>query len=235
MRNNNKRQWPFTKTNQENTSSAMPLIVPIPEPKWYHTLQIPLSKFKQASVNNDMRALIIEGEPTSQQLADAWAKISMDYADASGDAKHLQFLKAMVEITQLSVKLQVIEDMIELLGNIYYPAYAERLNKMLRTAYKFDHTDRPQYTKELKACFMRSRGLKINLDLKVIEFEALKKKREKEGEGNKKPTMEYFDSYLVTLSNHVQYHLSDNITTFEFCERVRRHKKDCAESAAKRF
>jgi hypothetical protein len=226
MQRNTKRQWPFTKMITESGSMKTHLPPPIPSAKWYHSIEtLPLSKFIDAAADDNLRALIIEGNPTDLQLKEAWSIICQEYADASGDMAHKHYLKAWIEIIQVSVKLETIEGMIDVLSVAYYKPFADRLNKLLRTSYPLDYTKPDQYKKELKACFMRSRGIKIDLDLKTIRFEELNKKKAATGD-NKKPTRAYFYSYLITLSNHAGYQVNDQITTFEFCERVRRLNKE---------
>jgi hypothetical protein len=36
------------------------------------------------------------------------------------------------------------------------------------------------------------------------------------------PTRAYFESILITLSDHAGYHIKDDITVYEFGERIRR-------------
>lgn len=109
--------------------------------------------------------------------------------------------------------------------------YGKRLNRLLLTQYKFDLKDQENYHANLKRCLMRKSGLKIDLDLKKIQYEALTK-------GADHPVFklsrEYFQNILITLSDYVKYAVQDNITVYEFCDRIRRFNKYYEEMESKK-
>jgi len=96
------------------------------------------------------------------------------------------------------------------------------LNKLLHTNIVFDVNNAEQYDGNLLRCLNRSKSIKINIDLKKI---ALSKLEEKYNSKDGKATREYYMGILISLSDEAGYHLQEDITVWEFCERIRRYKK----------
>lgn len=183
---------------------------------------LPLSLFIEITINNDLRFLTIEGQPTELQLAQAWQNILAQYSDAIGDQEFKLYTNLLKEVTILSVNLQLIHHLVDTLWKIYDERLAKELNQLLGTSFKFNPHDNESYQNELARCINRSKSLKIKLTLKMTQFEALEKKQVK----NTKPTYEYYDSILITLSDHAKYQLyADDMTVFQYCERINRLNK----------
>jgi hypothetical protein len=177
-------------------------------------------------VDGNYNALVIAGHPTEHELLIAWSNIQQEDADAAGDHEHRLYITLFKEVTLLKVTLQTIHYLIEILQEVYYEPFTVQLNGLLRTSLKFDHTDKQKYQETLRRCFNRSKGLKIDLELKLIQFKAIEKKNQEAG---KKPTREYFQSILITLSDHAKYPVQDNVSVYEFRDRIRRFNKYCEQ------
>lgn len=198
-----------------------------PSGKWYHHItELPLHNFIECTVNGNYHALVISGHPTEHELLLAWSNIQQEYADAMGDHEHRLYITLYKEVTLLKVTLQTIHYLIEILQEVFFEPYTALLNNLLRTDFKFDHTDKHKYHEILRRCFNRSKGIKIDLELKLAQFQAIEKKNRETG---KKPTREYFQSVLITISDHAKYQLQDSITVYEFCDRIRRFNKYCEQ------
>jgi hypothetical protein len=199
--------------------------------KWYHHItELPLSKFIDCTVDNNLFALVRTGKPTNEQLEQAWEQISQEYADAIGDTEHRMYVSVYRDVKVLGTTLQQIHWLIAQLKEVYFSGYANRLNNLLKTNFKFDYTNPAQYFNELSRCINRSKGIKIDLDLKMVQFEVMQKSRQQQSEG-KRPTREYYQAILITLSDHVKYPISDSITVYEFCDRMRRFSDYCKQVA----
>ena len=105
----------------------------------------------------------------------------------------------------------------------YQKQCGDNINAILRTSFKFNNQDTTTYEEELKKCIRRSSMIKIRLDLKLIAFGAIQKKQTE----GKKADRAYFDSMLITISDHAKYEISENITVAKYCERVKRYEKYC--------
>jgi len=224
-----KKVWPFSK-NQENTESVKhftPISTVTRSSEWYRSIyQIPLNKFIDVSVDGNLSSLIIRGFPSQIELALAWEEIKVEYADALGDSENKLFLSLNKEVAILTLTLKQIEVLINILSEIYYPEFVGELNKLLRINYDFNPDNVEDYRKKLKSCFNRSRSIKIEIDLKTIQLKALEEKHS----SSKAPyTRKYFQSVLVTLSDHAKYQLPDSITVSEYCERLKRFNDYCEQ------
>jgi len=199
-----------------------------PSSRWYQNItELPLNRFIDVLVDNNYAALIVAGYPAQEELLLAWAGIQSEYADAIGDHEHRMYVSLFKEVTQLGLTLQTIEYLVEILEQVYDPKLGAMLNKLLLTTFKFDPADPEKYHATLKRCLMRSKGIKIDLELKRGQLKAMEKKNDETGD---KPSREYFQSILITLSDHAQYPIHDSITVFEFCTRIKRYTQYCEQA-----
>lgn len=184
---------------------------------------LPLFKFKDCVVEQNLHVLVIEGTPTEDQLKEAWEQIASEYAAAVGDAEYKLYFNTYRELLQMAVDLSNAELLIDTLRKAFYQPLLDELNKLLGSSVKLDGLQKEAYYKQLDVLYKRSRGIKIKLDLKNMQFKAMEQKFGERGSG--KPTREYFDSMLITLSDHAGYQLTDSISVFEYCERIKRYTK----------
>jgi hypothetical protein len=196
--------------------------------KWYqHITDLPLNRYIDCAVDGNLYALVVFGHPAHEQLQLAWLQIQQEYADVMDDNEHRMYSMLYRDIKVLELTLQLIHYLVEQLKEVYYVEFARRLNALLNTNFKFDHTQLVQYFNELNRCINRSKAFKIDLDLKLVQFEAIQKKnQDKQG----KVTREYFQRLLITLSDHAKYAVQDTITVYEFSERIRRFNKHCEQA-----
>jgi hypothetical protein len=185
---------------------------------------MPLSRFMDVVVDDNYAALIITGYPPIDELIQAWDQIKGEYADAIEHHEHKMYVSLFKEVSLLALNLQTINCLLEMLEQIYVPQFAASVNSILKTSFQFDPADPSKYQATIKNCRMRSKSIKINLDLKQLQLDAMQGKGDEPG---KKPTREYYQSILVTLSNHVKYPVQDSISVFEFCDRMKRYSREC--------
>jgi hypothetical protein len=190
-----------------------------PSCRWYQSINtLPLHKFIDVAVDGNIYSLVISGDPNKDNLLSAWSDIQGEYADIIGDTESKFYLKLSKEISILKITLTQIHVMIESLAKCFYQPHLDNLNKLLHTKYTLDPDKPDQYFKTLNAALMRSKGIKIDLDLKQAHFKAIEEKNTAE----KAPyTREYFISVLIALTNHAKVHINDSITVFEFAKRLK--------------
>ena len=218
-------RWPFIKKENLISTAKPPQPLPTitPSGKWYQNItELPLSRFIDVTVDGNVYALVISGKPTLNDLETTWENISTQYSDAMGDSEHQLYLSLYKEIHILTATYKSIFDIVEILRGFPHEGLKTELNSLVGTSFKFDYADPEKYHNELDRCLKRSKGLKIQLDLKLKSFEAISAKF-KDNAG--KPTREYFYSVLITLEDYSKVRLDENITVFQFCERVKRLNK----------
>lgn len=201
----------------------LPLTTTTPSGKLYRNIHdLPLHKFIDCLIDEDIHALVIEGFATPYELESKWAQITDEYTAAVGDAEYKIYLNTYKDMICMAVDLQNIEILIHTLRKAFYQPLLDELNKLIGSNVQLDGLMKENYHKQLDVLYKRSRGLKIKMDLKRLQYESISKKYETKGG---KPTREYFDSMLITLSDHAGFQLTDRISVFEYCERIKRLSK----------
>ncbi|HTE30274.1 MAG TPA: hypothetical protein VK666_07865 [Chryseolinea sp.] len=194
-----------------------------PHAQWHKTIDtLPLHAFISVVVDGHLQPLIISGLPTDQELANTWQEIKTEYSDAMGDSEtemHLQLLK---DVTCLEIKMTLLDTALDVLGKFPYEPMLKELNELLGTAYAFPAFNSPEYIAMLKNARNRGKSFKIDRDMKKMELEAYGNKKSEDDAPVVEHSRKYFHQVLITLSDHAKYPITDLITTFEFCERVKR-------------
>jgi hypothetical protein len=211
-------QWLFTRKRASGSTAtpSTPIETATQLSKWYLSItDLPLNKYIECVVDGNISALIISGYPTQEQLEAAWLEIAEQYADAMGDAEHRMYIKLYKELVYLNIEYRQILGLIEVLTMVVYKPFEQKLNELLFTNFSFT-TNRE---KELDTCFRLSKSTLFKIDMKKAQLDGLKEKGE---DTDKTPTREYFQSVLITLSDYSKYPVQETITTYQFCERVKR-------------
>lgn len=185
---------------------------------WYRNInELPLYAFIRADVDDDLQALVITGSPTEKELEKAWADISGEYHDAIGDTKTIQRLFIFKELSLMALQLQGIYILIDGIKHRYHPFFHDELNKQLECDIQWDHTDIDAHFKAILRYHKRTGAIKRQIALKTVEYESMK-----QGAVGPKATRSYYESILITLSDFAKLPITDQISTFTYCERVRR-------------
>lgn len=190
--------------------------------------KLPLFRFIECLSDNNLHALVIPGSagnPTDEELQEAWGKILSEYSDSIGTAEYKMYVNCYKEISIYKITLDQIQIAVDLLRVNNSKYFQDQLNKLLHTKCTFNYLDQATYQAELSKCERMAKGIKIRLDLKVNQFQAMKDSFEKEIPGEIPDKRAVFASTLVTLSDHAKYHISDAIMTGEYCERIKRFNK----------
>lgn len=208
----------FTRKTESgnNLTHSKPIPAAIPSSKCFRSItELPLSKFIEVAVDENYAALIVSGMPDIGVLQDAWYEIYQQYLDAMGDSEQLMILKLYREITRLVIEQDQIQMLIDFLSIYNYKAYNDRLNALLQTKFQFKEKKKD----DLQRAARIARQMTLKLDIKQSQLVRIQEKMPKEGV---KISREYFQSILITLSDFSKYPIHDNISTYEFCERVKR-------------
>jgi len=224
MRRKTKLQLLFAKKERSSVSTAqnMPSQTAIILSQWYRNINdLPLNKFIDCFIDDNLHALVISGNPAIEQLHESWQEIRIQYADAIKDHDYVAFARLSADILRLEIFQDQVKMLVEQLRDRYVVQFHDALNKLMNYKFVFDVTRPGEYDKELQKAINRSKGQLIDLNLKRMTLESMLKKMAEKGE--LQPTREYFQSVLITLSDHAEYKLrADDMTVFEYCERIRR-------------
>lgn len=183
--------------------------------KYYLNItELPLRNFIDCIVNNNIYSLIISGHPDVNDLYLQWHEISQQYADAIGDNDHRMYAIMLRDYTITCANYELIQRGIQILKIVHHPEICNKINKILSTSLKFNATDQKAYDNDLKTAWRRSKAFKIKSDLLKVSLDNM-------GGDKVVPSKEYFARILIALSDKAGFYLTDSITTFEFCERIK--------------
>lgn len=217
------------KTTQVNTTTSAKVKSPQKKaPLWTVYLDIselPLEKFIACAVDDDYTALIKKGKPNKYFLKKAWTVILEQYQTAIGDSEHKEFLSALraVHLYDLHIKsIELCVAQLRLAPTEYFIKELQAIDRPFCRV-KLDWSDQVSYQAALDKCLARVKGNRMDLKIKKMHFEALLKKKNAAGKEKTKMERKDYISNLITLSAEGFPIQIKDITTFEFCERLRRH------------
>lgn len=192
----------------------------------------------EVAVNSNFSALIIEGAPPDELLQRAWSDIQQQYADVMADLEYQHYLSKVKELAVLNVSLQQVQMAVQQLrilvplrfANPDDPEFLDMINQyvdslQLLVGKRYDFTSE-NHTTQLNDCLVRSKGIGLEIRLKEKVLEGIRKQLSEQGS---EPTEEYYLNILISLSDHAGYHLTDQITVYEFCDRFRRMRDAVAK------
>ena len=229
MPKNRTRRWPFTAKGTSSDSASNQSQISSDTKSWsiYRNItELPLSRWSSLTADGYLQALAKEGTPPETELKAAEHEIRLQYADAAGDSQYRLYVNLVNEISRLEITLAQIESLITTLRSAYHPILAKELNGLVGTGFPFNVNKPAEYDRDLDRGYRRSRGLKITLALKSTSLVEIEKKYKG---GETKSTREYYMGALIVLSDDAGYPLSDQITVWEFLERIRRYNKKFAQ------
>jgi hypothetical protein len=174
------------------------------------------------TIDGNLHALTKEGNPPEDELLNAEHDLRVQYADAIGDAEYRMYCGVIREITTLELTIAQIHDLVRNLREVYVPVFANAINRLLHASLVWDVNDPAGYDNTCDRALNRAKGIKLRLDMKQIELAKLEVKY-KAGDG--KATREYYMGLMISLSDDAGFPVTENITVWEFCERIKRANK----------
>lgn len=209
----------FTRSGQLGKTTP-----PAPSLNMYQSIQtLPLNRFVDCYVDNNLYALVISGHPDPVVLRAVWDKIFQEYTEKGSSSEYTLYRNVLREIGIMQTTYDQIHTLVPFLKDIYCKYLCDELNDLIQMKCTFNPEDPATYRAELDKCLRRTSGLKMRIDLKRIQFDGLLKKFEGKNKGaDKKKGRDYFMSILISLSDHAKYQIQDTITVFEYLERIER-------------
>jgi hypothetical protein len=189
--------------------------------EWYRTCsQCPLDKFIRCLVDGDLSALIIRGNPSLPDLAEAWANIYAEYLDLNDDNETAYILLlqrdialeqlAIIEVsTALNFLATAILDKHE---HFFHPSLIDVLRRH-DIDFPFDLKNREEYAQSIEFTLNRINSMQHLLEVKVKELDSYMADK-----SNNTIDALYFDRTLVRLARfrHCAVIRASEITVKEF-------------------
>lgn len=182
--------------------------------------KLPLGKFVDCYVDGKFEVLIIEGEPTKDELAAAWDKVLTQFFDAMGTAEQRLYMNLLKEVNILVATINQAKTLINVMREMYARPLGKLLNKILGARIKWPESGREEINKHLNRCESMIKPIEMKLAFKEPALKQLQKKME--AGTNNKPSWEYFDRLLNLLEENFSVPIDYNIVTSRFCDKVKR-------------
>jgi Zn-dependent M32 family carboxypeptidase len=168
---------------------------------------LPLNLFIRCVVDHDLQALIIYGDPSVEDVAEAWANIYAEYLDLNEDNEGKYLLNLQKEIWLLNQNIIEVKSVVQLLRLMYH----EELVAILR--YKnydqaLDFEDRDAYVRDLMVIENSLAAEILQKEIKEQEVTDYVRSR-----GNDTLERKYFNKMLIRISKHMGYGVKAKETT----------------------
>lgn len=132
--------------------------------------------FMECICENNLRALIVTGDPAPVQLGEAWMKLFYEYCDLVDQPEVKYRAKLYAEIELLDRKIQYADTWAKILQFYFTPVFVSGL-KYLGFDYELNPDDPAQYKNDLARIVAELRALKLKLKVKKQEYEFIEKNR----------------------------------------------------------
>lgn len=183
--------------------------------------KLPLEIFIDCLVDEDYARLIVEGEPTAEEIKEAWNNLLFEYNDAIGGDGQSNFVGFTKQYHHAKLKHDKAVAYIELL-NYYYtnekvivPKWVNDLNRIVDLRTQFTNENASEFPAYLKKCFSRNKSNLVKMELVKIQLEQLQSVQATKKEV--KPDRGYFTRVMINLKNYCNREIPTSISTYEFC------------------
>ena len=176
-----------------------------------------MGQFRQCLEHNNISALIVEGEPTAEQLAEAWASLFLEYCDLSEAHEATHRVRLWAEIEALKIKLNICQSWVDIIS--FMPS--TEINKALWiVGYEFelDKNKPAQYKEDIARINAELRSLRLDIKIKEAEYSAI----EKSPNSSDTIDVKYFSTIYTRINNYYKYNAVNDQTKVEmYCALLR--------------
>ncbi|OYW20310.1 MAG: hypothetical protein B7Z54_01500 [Sphingobacteriales bacterium 12-47-4] len=190
------------KGKQKSKASTPPTVL-------YHTTdKTPVSVFRECLIGGNLTALIISGNPTPGELAEAWANLFGQYFDLikSGRSRYIQTLQKNIFIRD--VENRVIENSCIVT--------METVNQLYEVLKEMGAQPQEKVFADFRAMLEREQNKlalnKLKLTQEIEEYDGLTK-----DEGQGKIEENYFDKMIIRLFEKYGFFDERSITVSQMC------------------
>lgn len=188
---------------------------------------VSMKQFIACICDSDFNQLLIEGEATAEQLAEAWASLFLEYCDLAEHTEVRYKIRLQAETILFKAKIDTAESCIEYLRtanncrinipNVRIAGFIKCLQD-LGFEKDFDFTDEKQFVKDLDRVAAELIPIKIRYEIKKQELESIS-----EGSAtNEQVERKYFTTVFTRINNYCKREAVNMQTTVEmYCAALR--------------
>lgn len=192
--------------------------------------KLPLDRFIDCLIDNDLQQLIISGVPTDQDLQEVWDKIYVEYCQLSQDGSYNEVFEVMKEINDLRAKITIATDTIKYLSELNYDKDLVDILNVFALRCTITAEDAGDILiNKLNTVVARIKKWFPRLNQKERELDELRKKN------IGKIDRTYFDDVLEVMSEVKGYQIeSSKITVSRFCRSLIKMNEQAEREQLKR-
>jgi hypothetical protein len=173
---------------------------------------LPLDRFITAYCDGDLTALIIEGHPPAEKLAEAWDELYDEYTMRMASDDYREIQEVSKEINIAIFHFNAVKSIAQLLRffpvqeivDVVQPA----LDHCLGFPWPLDLSNKETFLQQLEGA--EGHAARFFTEAEALKLALPKPKRSESGG---KPTRESFDELIVVLSRYNKYKVSKHDTT----------------------
>jgi hypothetical protein len=210
---------------QLNTSPTLPAGYTKDSHQWQlyrDCATLPLKKFIECLCDENLRALVLAGNPPLDQIQLAWFNIYAEFIDLCASQDTIYANRLQSDINMFKARILKVRLMVHYLRVELDQEYIDELRKR-GFRYKFDRENKIQYHKDLDDVLRGTKNWQLQLQLREAELDAYIATAKGE-----KPSLLYFTQILIRLSDHAGFQLNPEILmTAEFAIRKKAYNNHC--------
>lgn len=202
--------------------------------------EVTMKQFIACIVDSDFNQLVVSGEPTAEQLMEAWANLFLEYCDLAGHTEVRYRTRLNAEVIAYRAKINAAEACIEHLRvadevranipNVPVNGFIECLKTIGFEDFDLNPNDRAQFLKDLNRIEAELRPDKIRLHAKEIELNEI----QKGSTDNEAVERKYFTTIFTRINNYSKREAVNMQTTVEmYCASLRDYVDAIEESKTK--
>lgn len=168
--------------------------------------ETPIAVFKQAYCNENLAGLILSGQPTKEQLLEAWNELFFEYASTIKSDNSDYTFQLAKEIGLIEHHINYVDYAVYLLRNMYDEDVTGELVSL--GYFHLSYTeDKDQWNAQLDKVISLCKTKVFDLEQMIEEYKRLQKTTD-----GKKQTEEEFNQNVLQLARYQHYRI-DQLTT----------------------
>lgn len=172
---------------------------------------VPMYKFIDCMCNNNLTQLVVSGEPSPEQLAEAWTELFFEYCDLIEATETKYRVRLVSEISLNEQKIELVSNWVKILEISYMPKLVSALH-ILDINYELDPRDSEQYQKDLKRIHAELNLSRLELRIKKAEYAAI---ISNQSTTQSSVDEKYFKTMFFRINNYAKREAVNGMTTVQ--------------------
>lgn len=196
---------------KETTSQVIPLKL------LSRTSEVTMAQFIACLCHNDLGQLVVQGEASAEDLAEAWTNLFFQYCDEVEAHETIYRARLIAEITLCKQRNNIITDWIKILELHHIETLTEGI-KSMGYDYEFNPNDAEQYAADLKRLQSEINFSKLQVRIKEAELSAILENQSSKDSVDEK----YFSTIFFRINNYAKREAVNGQTTVQnYCAALR--------------